>query len=330
MPLPWLDSPVIDIDLDRPVAQRYDGIPEPVRQAGRELMVALRAEATGVPPALAEVVRARTMGRFQPEARALAAILGARPQEIMLANCTYDLVMNFIFCSAAAVEGPGGPALARNMDFWPEAQLARASCLLRYMRGGQPAWWIAGWPGSIGVVSGMSARGFALALNAVSCTERPPPTGYPVMLHLRRVLEDARDYDHALEMIATQKLAAPCMVMLVGTRNDQRVVIERTPTRHALRRTEPGEALIATNEYRLMQDAGASANELTGTACGRFEALSGFFAGAPASQRGLATDEALLYVLSEPDVQMAITAQQMIFRPASGDVRLVAPRRFFE
>ena len=42
------------------------------------------------------------------------------------------------------------------------------------------------------------------------------------------------------------------------------------------------------------------------------------------------SDEALLYILSEPTVKMAITAQQMVFRPSLREMRLVSPREFFE
>lgn len=333
MPPPWLDSPRLDIDLALPPAERYAHVPDDARRAGLELLAAIRGEASidldsARITALSQVVRLRTGNRFHGEARALAELLGVDWKEILLANCSYDAVVNLFMCSGVLVEGEGGPVLARNMDWWPEDVLARTSTLLRFHHGGEDRFWIAGWPGSIGVVSGLSARGFALALNAVICDERPPATGFPVMLHLRRVLEDAEDFDQAVEMVTKQKLAAPCLVAIAGSENHQRVIVERTPTRHALRWAQPGKALVVTNDYRRLSESSTDlpANELIGTACGRFDTLTDFFLTDP---QDAASDEALLYILSDPQVRMEITAQQMVFHPAQRRARLVAPRRFF-
>src|SRR5207237_1931878 len=118
-------------------------------------------------------------------------------------------------------------------DWWPEDLLAQSSYLVRCSRRGEFAFANAGWPGAIGVVTGLSARGFAVVLNAVIGPEGIRKTGYPVLLHLRRVLEDARDFDDALRLLSEQTLAAPALFTLAGRDNAQRVVLERTPTRHA-------------------------------------------------------------------------------------------------
>ena len=68
------------------------------------------------------------------------------------------------------------------MDWWPEDLLAQASYLVCYHRNGVTQFVNAGWPGAVGVVTGMSHRGFAVALNAVSCPEPLAKTGYPVLL----------------------------------------------------------------------------------------------------------------------------------------------------
>ena len=138
------------------------------------------------------------------------------------------------------------------MDWWPEDVLARASCVVRFERQGEMQFCTAGWPGAVGVVTGLSARGFAVALNAVMGPERFSRIGYPVLLHLRRVVEDARDFADALRMLARQRLIAPALFTLVGTANDERVVIERSPRRHALRWAEGDAPLVATNDYRTL------------------------------------------------------------------------------
>ena len=113
----------------------------------------------------------------------------------MLANISYDLVLAYFGCSTVALPTPSGPVVARNMDWWPEDILAQCSYLIRCFRGSTFHFANAGWPGAIGVVTGLSARGFAVVLNAVLSPEGICKTGYPVLLHLRRVLEDAPSFE---------------------------------------------------------------------------------------------------------------------------------------
>ena len=164
----------------------------------------------------------------------------------------------------------------------------------------------AGWPGAIGVVTGLSGRGFAIAVNAVSCPEKARLTGYPVLLHIRRVLEDASGFDDAVRAPTDQKLVTSCLLTVVGTANEQRVVIERSPTRHAHRWGQPGAALIATNDYRsLFQPVAHDAAEIYETTCMRYSALCEFLANH--DERRPVEDSALLYMLSDPSVIQTIT-----------------------
>lgn len=286
----------------------------------------MQADRELVPPLVARAASARLLGKYDAEAKAWGRLLDQPWPDVILANCAYDLIANLFACSGVLLEGEHGPVLARNMDWWPERELARASVMLRFEHHGEPRFWIAGWPGSIGAVSGMSARGFALALNAVLCDERPPLTGHPTLIWLRHVLEHAKDFDHALRLLSGKPLLAPCLIALVGVRNDQRVIIERTPRRCELRWAEPGRALVVTNDYRSLDDRREFSGEhmLQATACGRFDALTAFFADGPPEA---SSDEALLFALTGPHVMMEITAQQMIFRPSEGTARLTVPRR---
>jgi hypothetical protein len=323
--VPWLERPTLDIDLARPIRHLFDQVPAAAITAGRDLLAAVIRE---LPPSalwLAHAIRWRTANRFQREAVSLARLVGADWRAVMLANVSYDLVLARLGCSTVALPTPGGPVLARNMDWWPEEVLARSSYLVRYHRAGALRFANAGWPGAIGVVTGLSGRGFALALNAVSCPEPFRKTGFPVLLHLRRVLEDARDFQEALTLISRQRLTTSALVTLVGRDNSQRVVIERTPTRHALRWPRNGEALVATNDYRLLARPQAQDGpEIYRTTCHRYEALVDFFAGHRSSQQ--VSDAALLYILSDPSVIQGITAQHIIMRPRSGEIRLLVPR----
>ena len=71
-------------------------------------------------------------------------------------------------CSTAVLPTPDCPVDARNMDWWPEGPLARASYLIRCTDGPDWKFTSAGFPGATGVVSGLSSRGLADILNAVT------------------------------------------------------------------------------------------------------------------------------------------------------------------
>ncbi|HEX5270655.1 MAG TPA: C45 family peptidase [Gemmataceae bacterium] len=324
---PWAERPTLDFDLSRPITQLAATLPPGALESGRRLLGAILAE---IPPrarVVADWARLRTAWRFQREASGVARLIGANWREVILANLCYDLLLGTMGCSTVVLPTPSGPVVARNMDWWPEDLLARASYLIRCSRAGSFRFAQAGFPGCVGAVTGLSARGFAVVLNAVVSSEGRRWRGYPVLLHVRRVLEDASDFDDALRMLSRQRLAAPALFTLAGTRNDQRVVIERTPSRHALRRPNGDEPLLTTNDYRLLTNAQGHdpADVLLRTACPRYERLGQLMAKHTPDQE--VADGALLYALSDEGVIQQITAQHVIMRPRSGEVRLFVPRR---
>lgn len=325
---PWVTRPTLEIDLSLPLARRFDTVDRGVFVDARHLLTAVMRDISPRMRMLAYAVQLRTGNRFQREAAALAHLAGVDWRDVILANISYDLVLSSLGCSTVALASPSGPVLARNMDWWPEDVLAQASYLIRCGKRGELSFAHAGWPAAIGVVSGLSGRGFGVVLNAVSSPEGGDRTGYPVLLHLRRVLEDALDFDQALMMLANQRLCAGALFTLVGVRNEQRVVIERTCRKSALRWPHGAEPLVATNDYRALHagvSAGGAAGNLQQTACGRYDALCRNFAEHRSNED--LTDARLLYALSDPQVIQGITAQHVILRPRHHQIGLWVPRR---
>jgi hypothetical protein len=323
--LPWIERPTIEVDLDRPIDLSYrQAFPEALASS-RALLEFIKTQIPRAARFLAYLVRLRTVNRFHREIVNLAKLVDADWRDVTLANITYDLVVAQMGCSTIALPTPRGPVIARNMDWSPEDLLARASYSLRCMMDGRLKFVSAGWPGATGVVTGLSAGGFAVALNAVPCPRGISKIGYPVLLHLRRVLEDAANFDAALRLLTRQRLAAPALFTLIGVTNNQRVVIERMPTQFALRWGEPDEALLVTNHFRILSPIAADPGQtLLQTSCPRFSALCEFFSGTRANRT--VTDEELLYVLSDARVMQNITAQHVIMRPRDQQIRLFVPR----
>ncbi|MCI0640701.1 MAG: C45 family autoproteolytic acyltransferase/hydrolase [Gemmataceae bacterium] len=322
--VPWIERPVLEMDEARPLADAP--FPPEAIDSARRLLGAIAASIPPKARMLAYLARVRTWNRFHSEMSAMADRAGVDWRDLMLANLSYDLLLASLGCSTIALPTADGPVLARNMDWFPEVLLARASYLVRVCRNSELHFASAGWPGGVGVVTGLSARGFAVALNAVLCPESICKTGYPVLLHLRCVVEDARDFDHALAMLRDQRLTAAGLFTLVGSDNLQRVVIERSSTRHALRWPKDGEALLATNDYRsLFPPKEGNGLEIYRTTCHRYAALKRMFA-RWSPERTIA-DTQLLYALSDPEVIQEITAQHVLIRPRRKEMRLFVPRR---
>src|SRR5262245_33058981 len=322
---PWVERPTVTIDLARVRRREPLNLPPEAVAGSRALLGEVMAMIPSKARVLAYLLALRTGNRFGREFKAAARLINGDPRDIALANLSYDLVVGALGCSTIVLPTPDGPIIARNVDWWPEGPLAKASYVVRCLEDGVWKFSSAGFPGAVGVVTGLSSRGFAVILNAVISPDPVCKTGYPVMLHLRRVMEDADDFADALAMLSRQRLTTSGLFTLVGKKNEERVVVERTPKRHILRWGRPGEPLLTTNDYRLLdQRPGDDTWSLGQTSCGRYDRLWYVATRRPADQP--LTDDELLYWLSDDEVRQEITAQHVLIRPAHGEMKLFVPR----
>lgn len=325
--VPWIERPTLSIDLSADKATQFAGIPTEAVEQSRTLLDAVLMDAPDIAKLAIPLVQQVTKDRYQQEFEEMGEAFDVDWRRLLLASVSYDLVIASLACSTLALATSDGPVLARNMDWAPEDKLARASYLLEFNDADGLQFANAGWPGSAGVVTGMSARGFAIALNAVGSPEGLKPTGYPVMLHIRRVLEDAANFNEARDMLSRETLAVSGLFTLVGRTNEERAVIERSPTKSAIRTANGDEPLITTNHYiELYPEHSSGEGKLFSTACARFSKLGGYFSG-PSSHKPI-TDEELLYALTDPGVMQQITAQHVIARPAENSIRMFVPRQY--
>jgi len=332
------------LDLSGPPGSGYAGQPEWARAHARDLVMTFTEHLPRAWHALADLVRVRTRGRFDAEVRAIAAWAGVPWRRAMLGNVAAELALGRLAarprpadgadpplaldrshtglpgCSTLALATPSGPVLARNLDFWPPEVLSRTSAVVRYRDAAGERFTVAAWPGSVAVATGLSHRGgFALATNAVPVGGRVNPLGWPVLLAMRGVLEDARSFEQALDMVVRARLAGPVAVILCGTRNEQRAVVERIPGRAGVRRPErDGAPLVATNDCRAVPPP-ARIPAWFRTSGPRFERLAALADGSVDPD-----DDRLLGMLTDPGVRQSFTAQHAIIRPGHGVVRMWA------
>ncbi|HEY0193600.1 MAG TPA: carcinine hydrolase/isopenicillin-N N-acyltransferase family protein [Kofleriaceae bacterium] len=102
---------------------------------------------------------------------------------------------------------------------------------------GRLAWAGVGWPGQVGVVTGINAEAIAVMVNPARTADvRVTRTARPVALLARMVLEQARTLDEAIKLIeATPTLGSAVIAVIDGT-SGKWLQIERTPSKAIIER----------------------------------------------------------------------------------------------
>ena len=108
---------------------------------------------------------------------------------------------------------------------------------------GRISWAGVGWPGALGVVTGVNAHGIAVLVNPVRTADvRVTRTARPVAHLARGVLEQARTLDEAVKLIeATPTLGAAVIALADGA--GTWLFVERTPTKAIVERSPRAPAL---------------------------------------------------------------------------------------
>lgn len=315
-----MTPPIFRVDLDRPPEERWRGI-ERYRDAAVELLAYYVRDIGGVElfgDLLAAYRDAYVAPEYAREMSDLAARLDRSEAEVLLGNLYYDAIKHFIGCTAFAVDTRDGPLHARNLDWGTVNQmLSRHTLLVEYWRGGEPRFTVVGWPGFAGALSGVAPGRFAVTLNAV-LGEDPPGLAPPMTFLIRDVLDTALDYDEALARLRDTPVTSDSLLLLTGTRRGEMAVIERSPSRAAVREAEDG-VVVVTNDYRALPAPGASgpATVLAETSCGRFDRATSLLAG-----RRPASGSDCFAILLDDEVRMNITMQSMVLHARSGAIQL--------
>jgi acid ceramidase len=317
----------LTVDLQRAPKDRWDLTPAQ-RQQARELLALYKADLGFDPNAggfliatAKEFVRVEHWEEMESLSRLLCLPVG----DVALHNFYYDslkvVLGRILGCTAFAVDTPEGVLHGRNLDWWTEnAVLARYTSATHFVGGPAGKFTTIGWPGFIGAFSGIAPGRFAVTLNAVLSLE-PAQVATPVVLLLRTVLEQAVSFEEALALLSETPLPCDCLLLLTGTRAGELVVIERTPSRHAIRHAQGGYICVTNGYLQLNSGLGGAHSEILATSCRRFERVQALIG----EQRPRNPQDCFPY-LSDPEVRMQMTVQQMVFRAATGEHWIRLPR----
>jgi len=258
-------------------------------------------------PFMAQAGRTLVMNtpeRHQQELAAIAQHSGLGDDRLVVANTLLEL--RRIGCSSLIVEpersATGGPLFGRNFDFETLGELHKYSLLLVYRPEGKHAFASVGFPGLVGVLSGINDAGLAVAtLDVDQSADRSRkfnPAGTPLAFVFRRILEECTTVEEA-ERLLESETATTWMNLAVCDR-DGGAVFEITPDNVA-RRDDEDHILCCTNHFR--------APDLTvEEKCDRYDALQKL----PAEST---IDVAAVQQRLHAANQDKLTFQTMVFEP---------------
>ncbi len=207
----------------------------------------------------------------------------------------------------------------RTLD-WSVKGLGRHTVITHFSGAEAGDFYSVGWPGFVGVLSGMAPGRFSATIN------QAPPFGNPALQWppshlLRSLFETCETYDLALKALLDTPVCVPAFVTLVGIKAGEAAIVEMTPERnvaHPMRQQKP---IAIANDYlsgKMRQECGLSSRTVSPGRKGlvsesRRNALLEIM-----NQRKPATLPRLFSMLEQEEIETAATAQQMVFLPAKG------------
>lgn len=253
----------------------------------------------------AKAFESQFLPEHREEVQALARESGMDEREAALAQCFLDL-SPMTACSTITLPASAAPdhvaRFGRDLDF-PSFNVAdKYSVVFIYHPEGRYQFAAIGWPGMIGVLSGMNEHGLALANMEVTRGPRLP-TAMPYTLLYRSVLERCKTVKEAIDYLDRTPRQTSNNLMLMDAGGD-RAVVEITPEQITVRRAADDAALISTNHQR-----GTDCD--TGGRCKRFDYLHD----TAEKSFGQIDQKALVAMLAHV-AQGKSNLQSMIFEPA--------------
>jgi hypothetical protein len=197
---------------------------------------------------------------FAAEARAFSPdpFAGYIPtyQRFVYLQSLYDISLSFehsplLGCTSFVAKGDatadGHAYLARNFDFEVGSVYDEHKVVFLVEEEGKIPYASVSWPGFIGAVSGMNARGVGVVIHGGRARDTRED-GEPVVHTTRRILAEASTVDEAIAIVEAQK-AMVSHILLVSDASGDAAVIERAPGEPVWIRHIDGDVLGVTNHF---------------------------------------------------------------------------------
>jgi isopenicillin-N N-acyltransferase like protein len=251
---------------------------------------------------------------YRVEMDAVARSAGADRDTVMVANTFFDLKSVF-GCSALMVEGTrsatGGVLFGRNLDYPSLGYIHEHTLVTVYRPTGKHAFASVGFPGLVGVLSGMNDAGLCVAvLEVYDAKEGEPhfnPKGIPYAMCHRRLLEECTTIAEAKKLL--EAMPRTSLLNLAVADQTSTAVFEVTPKQVVLRPSVHG-VCTCTNHFCTDEVKPAKAEDLFNSD-GRLGILDK--ARDAKSKLGVEDVHKYLHAVNQGE----LTLQTMIFDPAN-------------
>jgi hypothetical protein len=176
---------------------------------------------------------------------------------------TYALNLSYEWgCTSGAFNRDGAVTLLRVLD-WPFPDLGKHVMVI-HQEGAAGEFYNVGWPGLSGMLNGMAPGRFAATLNQAPMRRHgwlmpidwalnrrlvENASGLPPAHLLRKIFEEARNYEEAKKMAMDTPVALPVIFILSGLKPGEGCVIERTENSAATIDLGTGDRVTAANHF---------------------------------------------------------------------------------
>src|SRR5262245_26437633 len=187
------------------------------------------------------------------ELEAIVTGAGAERDLVIAGNTFFDL-KKVVLCSAVLVEpsrsATGGTMLARNLDYPSLGYIHQYSLVTVYRPKGKLAFAAVGFPGLVGVLSGINEAGLCLGVLEVFDAKEGEThfdnKGIPYGICLRNALEEARTIDEAKALLEKVRRTTTINVAIADAK--EVAVLEVSPSRVVKRPGARG-VCVTTNHF---------------------------------------------------------------------------------
>lgn len=170
--------------------------------------------------------------------------LGHAMQDYMLVGCSS-------FATWGTQSADSSLLIGRNFDFYMGEAFAKNKLVSFYQPNQNEGYKFAsvGWPGMIGVLSGMNETGLTVTINAAK-SDMPTASATPISILTREILQYASTIDEAFAIAQKRKTFVSESILIGSAKDGKAAIIEKSPEKTALFFGKEKELLICTNHYQ--------------------------------------------------------------------------------